>query len=140
MTENNSEDPCQYCEGKDMRNALADALESGRYEEQPAVKGGEKVGHCGGEKVYQQRSLPSVNVHASFSGEVSQRQAGRMRYGTMNWHAEAAPPADRHTMTAPLPSLLVVSHLRNSNCRQATPRTPEPYFTAFSILIIRLTD
>ena len=32
MTENNSEDPCQYCEGKGMREALADALESGRYE------------------------------------------------------------------------------------------------------------
>ena len=36
MTENNSEDPCKYCEGKKMRDALADALESGRYEEHPA--------------------------------------------------------------------------------------------------------
>ena len=35
MTENNSEDPCKYCEGKDMREALADALESGKYQEQP---------------------------------------------------------------------------------------------------------
>ncbi len=35
---------------------------------------------------------------------------------------------------------LVVSHLWNSNFRQATPRTPEPYFTAFAILITRLTD
>ena len=30
----------------------------------------------GGAKVYHQRSLASVNVRASCSGEVSQRQAG----------------------------------------------------------------
>ena len=35
---------------------------------------------------------------------------------------------------------LVVSHLWNSNFRQATPRTPEPNFTAFAFLITRLTD
>ena len=28
---------------------------------------------------------------------------------------------------------LVVSHLWNSNFRQATPRTPEPNFTAFAL-------
>ena len=42
----------------------------------PAVKGGDKVGHVGGAKVYHQRSLASVNVRVNCSGEVSQRQAG----------------------------------------------------------------
>ena len=36
MTEKEKKDPCKYCEGSGMRTALADALESGRYEEQPA--------------------------------------------------------------------------------------------------------
>ena len=39
------------------------------------VKGGGKLGQWGGAKVYHQRSLASVNVRASCSGEVSQRQA-----------------------------------------------------------------
>ena len=41
-----------------------------------AVKGGGKLGHWGGAKVYHQRSLASVNVRVKCSGEVSQRQAG----------------------------------------------------------------
>ena len=40
------------------------------------VKGGGKTYQWGGAKVYHQRSLASVNVRASCSGEVSQRQAG----------------------------------------------------------------
>ena len=36
MTEKDSKGQCKYCEGKDMRETLAEALESGRYEEQPA--------------------------------------------------------------------------------------------------------
>ena len=35
---------------------------------------------------------------------------------------------------------LAVSHLWNSNIRQATPWTPEPNFNAFALLITRLTD
>ena len=44
----------------------------GRY----GVKGVDKTCQWGGAKVYHQRSLASVNVRASCSGEVSQRQAG----------------------------------------------------------------
>ena len=40
------------------------------------VKDGGKLGQWGGAKVYHQRSLASVNVRVSCSGEVSQRQAG----------------------------------------------------------------
>ena len=40
------------------------------------VKGVDKTCQWGGAKVYHQRSLASVNVRASCSGEVSQRQAG----------------------------------------------------------------
>ena len=42
----------------------------------PIVKGVDKTCQWGGAKVYHQRSLASVNVRASCSGEVSQRQAG----------------------------------------------------------------
>ena len=42
----------------------------------PAVKGVGMLGQWGGAKVYHQRSLASVNVRTSCSGEVSQRQAG----------------------------------------------------------------
>ena len=42
----------------------------------PRVKGVDKTCQWGGAKVYHQRSLASVNVRASCSGEVSQRQAG----------------------------------------------------------------
>ena len=41
-----------------------------------AVKGVDKTCQWGGAKVCHQRSLASVNVRASCSGEVSQRQAG----------------------------------------------------------------
>ena len=36
MTEKDSDNQCKYCEGRDMREDLAHALEGGRYEEQPA--------------------------------------------------------------------------------------------------------
>ena len=36
MTENDSENQCRYCDGRGMRDALARALESGGYREQPA--------------------------------------------------------------------------------------------------------
>ena len=35
MTNNETENPCRYCGAKDMRIRLAEALESGRYSEQP---------------------------------------------------------------------------------------------------------
>ena len=36
MTQNKDDNPCSYCEGAEMREKLAQALESGRYREQPA--------------------------------------------------------------------------------------------------------
>ena len=36
MTENDSGNQCRYCDGRDMRDTLAGALESGGYREQPA--------------------------------------------------------------------------------------------------------
>ena len=36
MTENDSDNRCRYCDGRDMRDTLAGALESGGYREQPA--------------------------------------------------------------------------------------------------------
>ena len=46
-----------------------------------SVNGTEKLGHWGGARVCQRRSLASVNVRASCSGKVSQRQAGSRQGG-----------------------------------------------------------
>ena len=63
MTENNSEDPCKYCEGKDMREALADALESGKYQEQPAQ---ERHSHAQLRNSQNQYSVTGVAADALF--------------------------------------------------------------------------
>ena len=62
------------CQLVGLGNVLKDHLSAKKFVFKLIHYG--KLGQWGGAKVYHQRSLASVNVRVSCSGEVSQRQAG----------------------------------------------------------------